>query len=1293
MKNFCANTMMQAIAPTKPQVIHHLLGNGFRLCLLAPYLATIVNRNGQRQCTYVGFDNYAVAKNWLSQIEQRATLRRAKRLSTKFEIKIWGLSTEQIMFLWRQISSWQPQQSESDEDTKSLSIKAATKLVAYLENAQAITNQSLSRIMTECAGLSDAQGGWNWKDAYDAIEASVVMYIRANGTNLLSQSNPLEAIGQIENKFPTHTHRSRESVAMQQFSTPLPLAYLASLAARIERGDVILEPSAGTGLLAVWGEVKSAKLILNELCPRRREILKDLFDVPIHDHNAEQIDDYLTPSLVPTVILMNPPFCASPKLEKRNALATWNHLRSAMARLAPGGRLVAITANWFSPFNPDWTDYFERIQQTARVVFSAGIEGTAYSKHGTNIETRLTVFEKVPASKAQNFLNSYPSLLSRSELEDYIKLYVPLRAIASETIDSNREKITIANNNEIASQKQRRQDKRASTEDWGEIVELNYSIRDWQSHETELIEGIYEPYQPQVIEIVGAATHPTPLVQSVAMASVAPPQPSYRPLLPERALGEGLLSAIQLESVIYAGESHQNYLKGWYEVERDLDAVKPVAEGTSGAVRFRRGWYLGDGTGVGKGRQICGILLDNWLRGRKKALWLSKSDKLIEDARRDWESLGALKEQIVPLSDYRQGEKIDLCSGIIFATYATLRTPARQNKISRVEQLVDWLGKAFDGVIVFDEAHAMANAIAMNQERGTKKSSLQGEVGLKLQRALPDARILYVSATGATAVANLAYAERLGLWNSNDSSFTSREQFLSQIEAGGIAAAEVVARDLKALGLYLSRSLSYVGVEYQTLEHELTPQQVEIYDTYAAVFKVIHSNLDAALEVTNVVAANGKVRNGHARGTARSAFEGHKQRFFNFLVTSMKCPTLIRAIENDLGCDRAAVIQLISTNEALLDRRLAEIPTSEWGDLNVDITPREYIMDYLIGAFPTQLFEVYTDENGTERSRPVFDKEDNPVLSREALRQRDELVAQIAMLPPVPSALDSLVQHFGYENVAEVTGRSKRIVKETKDGKERLIVQHRSTNANVAETHDFMNDRKRILVFSTAGGTGRSYHADRGCQNQRQRVHYLLEAGWRADEAVQGLGRTHRSNQAQPPWFRPISTNVKGEKRFIATIAKRLDSLGALTKGQRQTGGQGIFRSCDNLESPYAKAALRELLVAIANGKLACYAPRDFQEDTGLSLLNREGQLKEELPPMSQFLNRLLALPIAKQNALFEALEGLIEVKIARAIESGTYEVGVETLKGESFSVLERQIIYTHVNGSKTIAYHLEQKY
>ena len=130
-----------------------------------------------------------------------------------------------------------------------------------------------------------------------------------------------------------------------------------------------------------------------------------------------------------------------------------------------------------------------------------------------------------------------------------------------------------------------------------------------------------------------------------------------------------------------------------------------------------------------------------------------------------------------------------------------------------------------------------------------------------------------------------------------------------------------------------------------------------------------------------------------------------------------------------------------------------------------------------------------------------------------------------------------------------------------------------------------MDDVKRILVFSDAGGTGRSYHAELSAKNRRLRVHYLLEAGWKADAAIQGLGRTNRTNQAQPPLFRPIATNVKAEKRFLSTIARRLDTLGAITKGQRQTGGQGLFRPEDNLESHYAPRRVAPALRPAGHGQ------------------------------------------------------------------------------------------------------------
>jgi hypothetical protein len=192
---------------------------------------------------------------------------------------------------------------------------------------------------------------------------------------------------------------------------------------------------------------------------------------------------------------------------------------------------------------------------------------------------------------------------------------------------------------------------------------------------------------------------------------------------------------------------------------------------------------------------------------------------------------------VTPLSRFPQGKPIRLAQGILFTTYATLRSEEHGAK-ARVQQIVDWLGLDFDGVIIFDENHAMQNAAGNKGERGDQAASRQGRAGLRLQHALPGARVVYVSATGATTVHNLAYAQRLGLWGGDDFPFSTRPEFVQAIEAGGVAAMEVLARDLRALGLYTARSLSYEGVEYELLEHHLTPEQIRSY-AYAGAFEAL----------------------------------------------------------------------------------------------------------------------------------------------------------------------------------------------------------------------------------------------------------------------------------------------------------------------------------------------------------------------------------------------------------------------------------------------------------------------
>jgi len=1175
----------------------------------------------------------------------------------------------------------------------------------------------------------------------------------------------------ILDKIPTQTKRTAEMDEFQQFSTPPTLAYVAAWVSNVSSNDIVLEPSAGIGGIATFAKLAGAKVNVNEYSDRRASIIKQLGFDKVFTENAEQLNNILPEDVKPTLVLMNPPFSSTAgrmqgKRQTKNATL---HIEQALQRLEPGGRLVAIVGKGMADNAPSFKNWWKKIKSEYNVRANVGIDGQNYTKYGTSFDNNLFVIDKTGPTEntiTGNFTGLDEVLTALEGVRDEFKGTRESNAIAQSVTTQPNSKVTTSESQSKArsdgrtggiervpanglgvgngrgtseetggyEQSARNGRKDNASSESSEINGLsNESGRgrrgeydDQKLHENqqsggssgifdtnvktetglssglkveqidnhndsnkELTDSTFNDYQPQKLKILGAKPHPSPLVQSAAMAAVEPPAPTYSPKLPKEIISKGKLSIAQLEPVVYAGQSFEQTLPN----------------------DTRKGYFIGDGTGVGKGREISGIIMDSLNSGKKKAVWVSKNDPLFDDAVRDWTDIGGNSDQIFPIRKIKAGMDIPTRDGILFITYPTLANNLEANgngegvkekvgKSSRLRQIVNWLGKDFDGVIAFDEAHMMANCLPMKGKRGNKKPSAQGLAGVEFQKRLPNARIIYVSATGATEVSNLGYATRLGLWGEG-TAFSDVNDFVSQINSSGLAAMELIARDMKALGVYLARNLSYDGVTYGTLVHDLTTEQREIYDTMAQGWQIVLQNIHEALKTTGAISEDGKTKNPNAKKNALGQFWGSQQRFFNQILTSMQMPAVIDDVRKQIKAGNSIVMQLVNTNEAIQNRSLSNMEEDTALE-DLDMTPRDILMQFLDKSFPVAQYEEFIDDEGNKRSRPVKDSQGNPVLNQAAVSMKEDLMNRLGSMKVPEGPLELIINTFGTKTVAEVTGRQRRVVREKDDsGHSVSKIEKRSKSHNKADVKAFLDDKKAILIFSEAGGTGQSFHAGANMKNQRRRIHYLIQPGWRADSAVQGFGRTHRSGEVSQPHYVLVTTNLKGQKRFISTIARRLDQLGALTKGQRDAANQGLFSAKDNLESEYAKDALQRFYENLMHNVYKDLNIHQLLIKMGLeSLENNDDNINkrnvnvETMRDVPKFLNRILTLDSNEQNQVFDYFIDILDQIIDTHVANGTLDTGMETLRADGVQVKDEKTVYSSdSNNAETKYVELEAKY
>jgi hypothetical protein len=200
-----------------------------------------------------------------------------------------------------------------------------------------------------------------------------------------------EILRPLAARLPTQTWRSCRQTIRQQFSTPPPIAFLLSHLVNNGEGEVLLEPSAGTGNLLVWSKNQT---FANEIDPRRREMLR-ILGISATAFNAEFINDFLPPEISIDCVLMNPPFSSSGGRTKNNSSEFgFRHARSALERLKNGGKFGIILGEAGGLDTRTGNDFWRKLSDRIEVSAVIKIDGREYARNGTTVDINLIIGRK-----------------------------------------------------------------------------------------------------------------------------------------------------------------------------------------------------------------------------------------------------------------------------------------------------------------------------------------------------------------------------------------------------------------------------------------------------------------------------------------------------------------------------------------------------------------------------------------------------------------------------------------------------------------------------------------------------------------------------------------------------------------------------------------------------------------------------------------------------------------------------------------------------------------------------------
>jgi P-loop containing NTP hydrolase pore-1/C-terminal domain on Strawberry notch homologue len=1030
------------------------------------------------------------------------------------------------------------------------------------------------------------------------------------------------------------SHRTSQSILLQQYSTPAPIAFLAGIFVNADHDISLFEPSAGNGLLTITAN--PGDVIVNEIDEVRRSNLDD------QGYNQVLKQDATLPfkgfEKKFDAVITNPPFgiLNQPVKYETFGIETLDHLMAlrALDTMKDNGKAAIIIGG-----HTRWDKkgriqlgknriFFNYLYSRYYVVDMINIDGhKLYSRQGTSFDVRLILIngrKRTPSGVAP---------VRNAELDSVVDSFEGLyeRVIA---VTEQREHIFM---------------KPIELEAEALALELELMTFD----------ELGMPYTPASDSCV-------------VLNTVVPDSMGY----------ETHIALQRIKEVV--GGDIDEYVRAKLNYKSKVELCKALSAEQIDAVAMSvynieergQGMIIGDQTGIGKGRIAASIIRYGVEQG-VKPIFITEKANLFSDIYRDLAAIGSahlapfivngresktdIKDedgkiiyQALPAEDQNRifkSDKVPASFKFVVATYSQFNSPDKKPvKPSFLNAIAE------DNIIIMDEAH---------------NSSGSGNTGNFMQSALAKTRgVVFLSATFAKRPDNMPiYAMKTAI---HEASMT-RDALIDAITKGGVALQEILASELVAEGQMIRRERSFEGVEvnYITLE-EKEQEHKAIADNITSIVREIISfqttHVDALVEeLDNIAVAEGKqvqIREGTSQaGVDNLPYFSKVFNVINQMLFSIKAEAVAERAIARLKEGKKPIIAFASTMGSFIEQMESEagLAITDGDTINADFSI--VLQKGLDGI----LRYTETDVDGQKIFKKFDLSEFAPEIQAEYLRISDRI--KQASTGITISPIDVIVRKIteaGY-TVAEVTGRKYELQINPKTNKA-LILSRKRINTNDA-FRQFNNNEVDVLLINQSGSTGASAHAivtpKVSKDKVKQRVMIVLQAELDINTEVQKRGRINRTGQIMKPIYDYVNSAIPAEKRLMMMLQKKLKSLDANTTSNQKS-------STKILDVP-------DFLNKFGDKIVAEYLKENPEVnnllDDPLGLEKREIESAELEDAAHRVSGRVAVLSTSMQQDFYNEISNRYNEYVEYLKQTGEYDLEVEAMDLQAETISSRVVI------------------